>query len=171
MEVEAMNIMQIAKHMFAGRRLTYKFFSADTLRLIEEAIHESELQHRGEIVVAIEAGLPLRALLECRSPRERAIEVFSRLRVWDTEDNAGVLIYLLLVEGRIEIVADRGVSNLVGEKYWRDVCRTIEDSLRIGEGKNAVLNGINLVSAYLKKHFPRDTPAKDAGLPDEPVIL
>ena len=104
-------------------------------------------------------------------PRQRAIEVFSQLRMWDTEHNSGVLIYLLLAERHVEIVADRGVHARVGDAGWQAICREMEAAFRAGEYEQGVLVGIARITALLAEHFPAEGIPKPNKLPDAPVIL
>ena len=118
----------------------------------------------------IEGGLPLRPLLAGRSARERALEHFTQLRVWDTEDNAGVLIYLLLADRDVEIVADRGVAARVAPVEWEAVCREMEAHLCLGRYEQGALAGIREVSDLLARHFPLRGPERREQ-PDRPVVL
>jgi len=137
---------------------------------IEAAIRESETTHFGEIRFAVEAALDPLALLYDRSARERAVEVFSQLRVWDTERNNGVLIYLLLADRRVEIVADRGIHRDVGQPGWEAICREMEHSFREGRFEQGVVKGIRAVANHLVRHYPASGANVDE-LPDKPVIL
>ena len=110
------------------------------------------------------------ALLHDRSARERAVEVFSHLRVWDTERNNGVLIYLLIADRRVEIVADRGIHRDVGPQGWEAICREMERSFRQGRFEQGVVEGIRAVASHLVRHYPA-SGANENELPDEPVIL
>jgi len=162
--------MRWLKHLFAPspRRL----FPADTLRHITEAIAASELRHSGEICFAVEPNLPLRAVLAGRQARDRALEVFSQLRVWDTRANNGVLLYLLLADHRIEIVADRGFDDRVSAEQWRGVCHRIEERLKAGEPEAAVLRGVAALSELLTEHFPCGAGDDDHDeLPNQPHLL
>ena len=114
----------------------------------------SETQHRGEVLFAAEPALDTAALFAGQSARERAIEVFSVLRLWDTEERNGVLIYLLMADRDIEIVADRGVSAKVVAAEWEAICREMETALRRGEYGEAVVAGIEALAAA-RRHFPR----------------
>ena len=96
-------------------------FPPSAMAAIEEAIAKSEREHSGELRFAVEPALDTSALLAGQSGRERALEVFSQLRVWDTEENNGVLIYLLLADRDIEIVADRGVNARVPQAEWEKI--------------------------------------------------
>ena len=128
---------------------------------IERAIAESERQHGGEVRFAAEPALDTGALLAGQTARERAIEVFSLLRLWDTSERNGVLIYLLLADRDIEIVADRGVNAKVA---------SAEQGLKAGRNGEAVVAGIQRVSALLAHHFPRRADDRNE-LPDRPVRL
>ena len=111
-----MSVKRIFKHLFAPHWTVHRAFSRRGLKRIEEAIKASEAKHAGELRFAVEAGLDLLPLLRGMTPRHRAHEVFSQLRVWDTEHNSGVLIYVQLVDRRIEIVADRGINAKVDQR-------------------------------------------------------
>lgn len=145
--------MRVFKHLFApsARRL----FPEARLQRITAAIAAGELRHRGEICFAVEAALPASAVLAGRQARDRAGEIFSQLRVWDTEVNNGVLLYLLLADHRIEIIADRGFRDRVSAEQWRGVCKLIEERLRSGEPEAAVVDGIEAMSTLVAEHFPR----------------
>jgi uncharacterized membrane protein len=140
------------------------------MKKIGSAIHESERQHRGEIRFAVEAVLEGRRLMRDLQPHERALEVFSKLRVWDTAENNGVLIYLLLADRHVEIVADRGVHKRVGSEGWEPICRRMEHSFAAGHFEEGVLQGIQSVTEMLVKEYPSQGVSTNE-LPDEPVIL
>lgn len=140
------------------------------MRAIEAAIGESETTHSGEIRFAVEAALDPMALLQGRSARERAVEVFSQLRVWDTECNNGVLIYLLLADRDVEIVADRGIHRDVGQSGWEMICREMERAFRQGHFEQGVVEGVRAVAFHLVRHYPA-SGANENELPDRPVVL
>ena len=161
--------MRWLRHCFApsaaGR------FPAARLERIAAAIAEGERLHAGEVVFAVESGLPWRALRRGLAPRERAHEVFARLRVWDTEANNGVLLYLLLADHAIEIVADRGLEGRVSGEEWEQVCRAVEAAIAGGDAlEPAVIAGIGRISALLATHWPATGAGRDE-LPDRPVLL
>ena len=165
-----MAIARILKHLLVPDWLTYRAFPRAALKRIGAAIERSEATHRGELRVAIEAGFDLLPLLRGITPRQRALEAFSRLRVWDTEENSGVLIYVQLVDRDIEIVCDRGINAKVGPEQWDAICRRMEEAFRARRFEEGVLEGIEEITQLLTKHFPprRDNPDE---LPDRPVVL
>ena len=98
-------------------------------------------------------------------PRERALDIFSQLRVWDTEHNNGVLIYLLLADRDVEIIADRGIDAHVGAAGWETICRAMEKDFRAGLFEHGVIKGIEDVSRLLARHFPPAPPGRRNELP------
>lgn len=158
------------KHLCSGQWQVRRTFPAAALQAIEAAIREAESAHHGQIRFAVEAGLDVGPLLGNKTARERAIEMFSRLRVWDTEDNNGVLIYLLLADRDVEIIADRGVHAHVGREGWESICRDMEAEFHAGRFEAGVLAGIRAVSAHLGKHYSRQGVSANE-LPDQPVLL
>ncbi|MEN6628312.1 MAG: TPM domain-containing protein [Sulfuricella sp.] len=140
------------------------------MRAIEAAIKESETTHFGEIRFAVETALDVHSLLAGKSARDRAVEVFSQLRVWDTEHNNGVLIYLLLADRRVEIVADRGVHRDVGAQGWEAICREMEQKFRLGYFEDGVVVGIRAVARHLVRYYPASGENQNE-LPDKPLIL
>jgi uncharacterized membrane protein len=165
-----MDFGRIARHLSMTHWRVRRAFPRATLAAIERAIRESEAAHAGEIRFAVEGALDLIALLRGQTPRERAIEVFSMLRIWDTEYNNGVLIYLLLADHAVEIVADRGVHSRVGTDEWTSICRQMERTLSLGQYEAAVVNGIHAVTQHLIRHYPRQA-ADINELPDQPVVI
>lgn len=162
--------MRLLKHLFAPS--SARLFPEDTLHAITDAIAAGERGHTGELCFAVEPALHWRAVVAGIDARTRAHEVFAQLRVWDTAANNGVLIYLLLADHRIEIVADRGLADRVSAEQWRGVCQLIEEGLRSGHPDTAVLRGVEAASALLAEHFPRDAAVADANeLPDRPHLL
>ena len=147
-----------------------RVFPATAFKTIENAIATSEKTHSGELRFAVEGALDPAALWYGMTARQRAIDVFAQLRVWDTEENSGVLIYVLLAERRVEIVADRGIDAKVGAAHWREVCVAMEDEFRQDHFEQGVLSGIERITTELAAHFPpRGVPRNE--LPDTPVVL
>jgi uncharacterized membrane protein len=149
-------------------------FPTAALDAIEEAITRAERTHDGEIRFAIETSLtPLHVINEM-SPRDRALEVFGRLKVWDTEHNNGVLIYVQLADRAVEIVADRGLSKRVSQPEWEAVCRLMEEHFSHGRHQSGAIAGVDAVGTLLARHYPaQSTGAAPAGnqLPDRPTLL
>jgi uncharacterized membrane protein len=165
-----MDLKRIVRHFFTGRANVRRVFAPRALASIEQAIREAEAKHNGQIRFAVEASLELRPLLAGQSARQRAIEVFSSLRLWDTEHNNGVLIYLLLADRDVEIVADRGIHTKLGQETWEAICREMEAAFRDGRFEAGVLGGIHAVGEHLSRHFPARS-GKPNELPDTPVML
>lgn len=165
-----MNLKRIMLHLSTGRASVRRAFPPSTLHAIERAIYETETKHSGQIRFAVEAALELAPLLAGQTAHQRALEVFSKLRVWDTEHNNGVLIYLLLADRNVEIIADRGVHGRLGKEVWETVCREMEAAFRAGKFEAGVLAGIHSVGQHLARHYPH-AGEKINELPDRPVIL
>ncbi len=165
-----MDIGRILKHLCTtGLHLRARFPQV-TRDAIEQEIAKSEALHNGELRFAIETALDLPPLLHGLSSRQRARDVFSQLRVWDTEMNSGVLIYLLLVDHKVEIVADRGIAAKVDQADWEMVCREMERAFRAGDFKGGAIVGVQRISALLAQHFPPETRNPNE-LPNKPYIL
>ena len=145
-------------------------FPSRALDAIESAIREAEARHDGQIRFAVEAALELAPLFAGQTARQRAIDVFSRLRVWDTEHNNGVLIYLLLADRDVEIVADRGIHVKLGKDVWEAICREMEAAFRKGDFESGVVAGIHAVGEHLSRHFPARS-GKSNEMPDSPVVM
>jgi len=165
-----MDILRIMRHLSMGRASVRRVFPERALAAIEQAIRTTEAQHAGQIRFAVEASLELAPLLGGQTAQQRAIDVFSKLRVWDTEHNNGVLIYLLLADRDVEIVADRGIHVKLGAEVWETICREMEAAFRKGQFEAGVLAGIHAVGAHLSRHFPASGD-KHNELPDSPVLL
>ena len=165
-----MNVQRIARHLLVTDGQVKKAFPPGTLSKIEHAIKASETRHVGEIRFAIEGGLDGTPLFKGQSARERAIELFSQLRVWDTRHNTGVLIYLLLADRAVEIVADRGIHAKVDSQEWSKVCRQMEAAFRQSNFEAGVVSGVQAVTRHLEQHFPSDIDNANE-LPDKPVVL
>ena len=121
---------------------------------LEARIQASEHQHTGEVRICVEASLPLSYLWRDAPPRERALMMFSKLGVWDTEANNGVLIYLLLADRAIEIVADRGLARQVPQAHWDALVADLAAALRRGDVEAGLGAALDAVSAQLQRHFP-----------------
>jgi uncharacterized membrane protein len=163
-------IIRFVKHLFSHPWQVNRHFSAAALHNIEKAISASEKKHAGEIRFIVETGLHPLEVLYKKTPKKRAIELFGRLNIWDTEHNNGVLIYLLLVDRDVEIVADRGIDKHVGDAGWEKICHDMEVLFRKGEFEAGVLRGIAEISAALEQHFPQNGLNKNE-VSNKPLIL
>lgn len=164
-----MGIQRILKHLLTTDGEVAWAFPAGALNAIEAAIKASEAQHAGEIRFVVEAALDGAPLFKGQSPQDRAIEVFAQTRVWDTEHNNGLLIYLLLADHAVEIVADRGIHAEVGADAWREVCQRMETAFRQSHYEAGVIAGVQAVTQHLARHFPAAAGANE--LPDRPLLL
>jgi uncharacterized membrane protein len=165
-----MDLGRILRHLASMPRAVHRAFPPTAMAAIEEAIKEGETKHRGEVRFAAEAALESGGLFAGQSARERAIDVFSLLRVWDTEENNGVLIYLLLADHDVEIIADRGINAKVSASEWEKICHHMEAAFVRGDFRQGVLGGIAEISALLARYYPSSVGGRNE-LPDKPVIL
>lgn len=165
-----MNLLRIFKHLLTPNWLARRAFSAAVCERIEGAIKESESAHRGEIRFAMEGGFHVVPLLRGVTSRSRAIAVFAELRVWDTEENTGVLVYLQLVDRHFEIVADRGINACVQQNEWNAICRRMEAAFGEGRFEEGVITGLREITALLARHFPARASNPNE-LPDKPAML
>lgn len=174
------SILRFFKHLFSNPWQVKHHFTAQALDRIEAAITASEKKHIGEIRFVVEAGLHPYEIVCKKAPRARAIELFGRLNIWDTEYNNGVLIYLLLADRDVEIVADRSIDKQIGYDGWDLICHEMEVLFRQGEFEAGVLQGIEKVNQALVQHFPiasvknkrkRAVQSKKNELSDKPLIL
>lgn len=166
-----MNFLRIIRHLLLGQIAIKRMLPSASLARIEQAIKQSEINHDGEILFAVEISLNLISLLKKQSARERAIDIFSLLRVWDTPHNNGVLIYLLLADHDVEIVADRGIDAKVDHKEWENICREMEAAFQKGQFEDGILAAISTIDNQLRKYFPVASKGGKNALPDRPVIL
>jgi uncharacterized membrane protein len=165
-----MQIPRILKHLLYPGWMSHWRFPSTSLAHIESAIALSEATHHGEICVAVEAALDIVPLLRGQTARERALEVFARQRVWDTEANNGVLIYLLLADRNVEIVADRGIARHLDATAWEGLCASMKDHFEGGAYEAGVLQAITAISQHLDQLYPRSGEDLDE-LPNRPIRL
>lgn len=165
-----MQIGRLLRHLFTPSWVLGRTFSRAAMADIDAAVKASEARHRGEIRFAVEAGLELPDLLRDTSARERAVAVFARLGVWDTEENTGVLIYVQWLDRRVEIVADRGIARRVPQADWDAVCRQMEAAFRDGRFGEGAVAAVRAVGDLLAGPFPA-APDNPNELPDRPVLL
>ncbi|SFU52546.1 TLP18.3, Psb32 and MOLO-1 founding protein of phosphatase [Paenacidovorax caeni] len=164
-------LTRLLRHRWADGRLR-RVLTPEVLQRLGQRVAASERRHTGQIRICAEGGLPLSYLWRGASARERAITQFGKLRVWDTEHNNGVLIYLLLAEHAIEIVADRGLAQRVPEATWHTLVQRLGQALRAGQYEDGLTEVLADVSALLVAHFPASDNAPSSNeLPDAPVLL
>jgi uncharacterized membrane protein len=162
---------RLLRHLATDHRSVGKVFSDAELARIGSAITEGEKRHRGQVRFVVEPALPLARVARRLDPRERALEVFGLLRIWDTEENCGVLVYLLLADHAVEIIADRGIDRAVGSAKWESVCREMEAAFAAGRYAEGAEAGIAAINSLLALHFPDDGKPRANELPDAPLVL
>lgn len=165
-----MGIKRIGRHLVEHRWRLRRIFPPQALARIERAIKAGETGHSGQIRFVVEGALDGAPLFRNQPARERALDIFSQLRIWDTAHNNGVLIYLLLADHDVEIVADRGIDAKVGAVGWEDICKEMEADFRAGHFERGVIKGVEAVSHEMARHFPRRGAGPNE-LPDAPVVL
>lgn len=164
-------VARFFSHLLAGRWTTRRSFPKPVLTDIESAVRRCESRHPGEIRFVVEGSLPWADLFDRVSPRQRAIDLFSQLRVWDTEHNNGVLIYVLLADRDVEIVADRAVAGgHVPQTEWEACCRVMETHFAAGDFSAGAIAGIEAVAEVLARHPPERADAGNE-MPDAPIVL
>ncbi len=166
-------LLRILRHRWRDDRDTRRVLPPAALARIEAQVAASERRHDGEIRVCVEAGLPLSYLWRASSARDRAVMLFGKLRVWDTEQNNGVLIYLLLAEHAIEIVADRGLNRHVADAQWQALLAPMREAFRAGRFELGLSEAVAEIDRLLERHFaaPPERAQKPNELPDAPVLL
>jgi uncharacterized membrane protein len=165
-------LRRIARHLAIAPHAVRRALPAEALARVTGAIHAAEAGHQGEIRFAIEAALPWSYLRRNAPPRQRAWMLFSKLRVWDTEHNNGVLLYVNLADRAVEIVADRGIAARVPRAQWQSICHAARDRFRHGQMEAGALEAVAAIGAVLGEHFPL-APGRTRGneLPDAPTVL
>ena len=165
-----MRIRRIGRHLLEHRWRVRRIFPRRVLAAIEQAIKAGEATHSGQVRFVVEGALDGKPLFRDQPARERALDIFSHLRIWDTAHNNGVLIYLLLADRDVEIVADRGIDAKVGAAGWQKICADMETDFRAGDFERGVIKGIEAVSRQLAAHFPPHSGGRNE-LPDAPVVI
>jgi uncharacterized membrane protein len=165
-----MDIGRIGKHLLHHHWWLRRYFPPKVLAAIEAATKAGEATHSGQLRFVVEGALVGKPLFQNQPARERALDIFSQLRIWDTARNNGVLIYLLLADRNVEIIADRGINAKVGVGGWEKICAEMEKDFKVGNFERGVIKGIEAVSGELAKHFPPYTSEPNE-LPDAPVVM
>ncbi|MGB8855578.1 MAG: TPM domain-containing protein [Burkholderiales bacterium] len=163
-------LKRFVKHSLTDKWSVSRAFPAASLDAIEAAIKRAEHGHDGQICFAVEGSLDTALIARGLSARQRAIDVFAMQRIWDTQLNNGLLIYLLLADRDVEIVADRGIAAKVTPSQWEAICRSMEKMFREKKFEQGVVTGIEEVAKLLRAHFPQPR-GKANEIPDKPIIL
>ena len=166
-----MNWKRLLRHLFTDSRAVKRAFPPAAMRAIEKTIAGEERRHEGELRFAVEASLPVAEVVRGVGSRARAIGWFGQLGVWETEQNCGVLIYLLLADRRVEIVADRGIHSKVGTAAWEAICGEMQQEFARGQFERGVVIGLRAVSDLLAAHYPAGGGANPNELPDKPAVV
>jgi uncharacterized membrane protein len=156
------------QHAFTGKWHVRRLLNGVSRKRLTECVTAAERGHSGQIRVVIEATPGMRHILRGSSARERALQVFARERVWDTQLNNGVLLYLLVAERDAEIVADRGLNDRVSAKQWEEICIALEREVPTHGFVTAVCNAVNGIGVLLRQTFPSDASSNELG--DDVVI-
>jgi len=164
------NIKRWLKHLFMPPWRWRAAFPSATLKAIEQAIGQSEIRHRGELRFAVENTLPPMQVWRGRTAADRAQQIFSDLRIWDTEENSGVLIYLMLADREVHIVADRGIARRVAQTEWDAIASAMQQAFRRGDFRDGALTGIESITSLLTTHFPA-AALNPNELPNRPVVI
>jgi uncharacterized membrane protein len=165
-----MGIKRIGRHLLEHHWRVRRVFPPQVLSTIGQAIKAGEATHAGQVRFVVEGALDGKPLFRDQPARERALDIFSQLRIWDTAHNNGVLIYLLLADRQVEIVADRGIDARVGDAGWEKICKGMETDFSAGHFESGVIKGIEAVSRQLAAHFPKHGAGRNE-LPDAPVVM
>ena len=165
-----MKLIRLIEHLLLPDWFVQRVFARDDLAGIGAAIAACEKAHSGELRFVVEGPLPVSVLWRGMSPRARAVELFSSLRIWDTEGNSGILIYVQLVDRRVEILADRGIAARVPQAEWDAICRDMEASFRRGEWRSGAVQAVTRAGELLARHFPAGESNPNE-LPDQPLVL
>lgn len=158
------------RHLFTPSLAVRRAFPETVLKAIENQITEGEATHRAELRVIIEAHLPLNMIFRKNASRERALELFGRYGIWDTEENCGVLLYINLADRQVDIVADRGIAQKVSQPVWQQICCDLTDGFKQGKFHDSTLKALFAINQLLAQHFPA-FGRRDNQLPDYPIIL
>lgn len=165
-----MDLARFWRHVAMTPWAAAKAFPEGALDAIGRAVAQGEASHRGEVRFVVEAELTTPQLWANLGPRERARQVFASMGVWDTEENNGVLLYVLLADHRVEIVADRGIGARVAAAQWESVCRAMQSAFREGRYEAGAVAGVQAVSALLAAHYPAQAGDRNE-LPDRPAMI
>jgi uncharacterized membrane protein len=165
-----MNFKRVLRHLVMTRGQVEKAFPPAALSAIERAVKASEATHTGEVRFVVEGALDGAPLFGGQTAKERALALFSQLRIWDTEHNTGVLIYVLLADGAVEILADRGIHAKAGPRAWVAICHEMESAFKAAKFEGGAVSGVQAVARQLVQHFPAGASNANE-LPDKPLVM
>lgn len=165
-----MNLRRILRHLAMTRWQEKHAFPPAALAAIREAITNSERRHSGQVRFAVEGALHGVRLLRGQSPRQRALEVFANLHLWDTAERNGVLIYVLLADRAVELVVDRGAHLRAETAHWHRICQAMQAKFRAGSYRQGAIDGIEALTQVMAEHFP-PSGKPERNLPDDPVMI
>lgn len=165
-------LARLVAHVFTTPWHARRAFPRRSLAAIGAAIELAEAGHGGEIVFVAEGSVPWHYLRRAMPARRRALDLFAQLRVWDTERNNGVLVYVGLADRAVEIVADRGLDGVVGAEDWQRICRELKEQCARGAYEAGAIEAVKAVGALLQRHFPlAPGETRRNELPDRPLAL
>ena len=160
------------RHLAASQRGAHKLFSDDTMRRLQDVIAAGEATHRAELRLIVESALPFRKVRRDMTSRQRALDLFGTFRVWDTEENNGVLLYINVADRRLEVIADRAAARRVGDPHWQTVCGIAQQAFREGRFEEGVCDALESIHRALALAFPADPDeTRRNELSDAPVVL
>ena len=167
-----MDWSRMTRHFMASQRGTHKLFSDDTMKRLQEVIADGEATHRGEVRLIVESALPLRKVRRGMSTRQRALDLFGTFRVWDTEENNGVLLYINVADHKLEIIADRAASRRIGDPHWQTVCGLAQSAFKKGEFEHGLVQALESIHGALAVAFPaQEGTTRKNELPDAPTVI
>ena len=166
-----MDWSRLLRHAMTSRRATHGFFAGDTLAHLQRVIADGEATHRGEVRLIVESAMPLRKVARGLGPRQRALDLFGTFRVWDTEENNGVLLYINVADRRVEVIADRAVARKVDDAEWRAICAEAGRAFATGAYRDGTVAALDAIEKALAAAFPPDGGERRNELSDAPVVL
>ena len=166
-----MDWKRLSRHLLATQRGSHRLFSEETLRKLQAVVTSGEATHRGEVRLIVESALPLRKVRRGMSTRQRALDLFGTFRVWDTEENNGVLLYINIADRKLEVIADRAAAQAVDGAHWQAACDLAMRSFGSGDFERGVTEALQAIHASLASAFPAQAPRRVNELPDAPVLL
>jgi uncharacterized membrane protein len=166
-----MELKRFWRHVLMSPPTARRAFPERTMEAIGREVTTGEKSHRGEVRFVVEAELTTAQLWADLRPRERAMDLFAQLRVWNTEDNTGILIYVLLADRKVEVVADRGIARKVDQAEWDAICAAMGAAYRKGDFEGGSIAGVKSANALLERHFPAGNGENPNELPDKPLLI